>query len=113
VNAVREAGEIVNALAGTVEQADRLVTMAEKGYEYGVKTRLDVEDAQLNRNRALGNLAGARRDYLVAGAALRRAMGTLGDGIPVPGEGNGAFRPASSPLDLAVEVWKGEPSMRK
>ncbi|HEY6097317.1 MAG TPA: efflux RND transporter permease subunit, partial [Candidatus Deferrimicrobium sp.] len=94
VNAVREAGEIVNALAGTVDQADRLVVLAEKGYEYGVKTRLDVDDAQLNRSRALGNLARARRDYLVAGAALRHATGTLGDGIALPAEGKPAFRPA-------------------
>ncbi|MBW6504869.1 efflux RND transporter permease subunit [bacterium] len=111
VNAVREAGEIVRALAGTVEQADRLVAMAEKGYEYGVKTRLDVDDAQLNRSRALGNLARARRDYLVAGAALRHAMGTLGDGIVPPAGEKPAFRPARSPVDLVGEVLKGEPSL--
>jgi len=91
VNAVRESGETVAALAGTVSQAQRLLSMAEKGYEYGVMTRLDVEDAQLNLTRAQGNLARARRDYLVAGADLRRAMGTLGDeldaygGPPEPG----------------------------
>ena len=111
VNAVREAGEIVNALAGTVDQADRLVALAEKGYEYGVKTRLDVDDAQFNRSRALGNLARARRDYLVAGAALRHATGTLGDGIPMPEGGKQAFRPATSPVGLAGEVLKGKPSL--
>ena len=113
VNAVREAGEIVNALAGTVDQADRLVTMAEKGYEYGVKTRLDVDDAQLNRSRAHGNLARARRDYLVAGAALRHAMGTLGDGIAPPKGEKPAFRPATSPVGLVGEVLKGKPSLPK
>lgn len=113
VNAVREAGEIVRALAGTVEQADRLVAMAEKGYEFGVKTRLDVDDAQLNRSRALGNLARARRDYLVAGAALRHAMGTLGDGIVPEGGEKPAFRPARSPAEMIGEVVKGEPSLPK
>jgi len=111
VNAVREAGEIVNALSGTVEQADRLVALAEKGYEYGVKTRLDVDDAQLNRSRALGNLARARRDYLVAGASLRHAMGTIGDGIVTPTGGDPAFRPAVSAVGIAGEVLKGRPAL--
>jgi len=111
-NAVRDAGEIVNALGGTVEQADRLVTMAEKGYEYGVKTRLDVDDAQLNRSLAHGSLARARRDYLVAGAALRYAMGTLGDEIVPPKGEKPAFRPARSPVELVGEVLSGRPSVR-
>ncbi|MGZ8463863.1 MAG: TolC family protein, partial [Candidatus Deferrimicrobiaceae bacterium] len=110
VNAVREAGEIVNALAGTVAQAERLLSMAEKGYEFGVKTRLDVDDAQLNRTRALGNLARARRDYLVAGAALRHATGTLGDGIPSSPGQERTFRPAASPTGLVGEVLKGRPA---
>lgn len=111
VNAVREAVAIVNALSGTVEQADRLVSLAEKGYEYGVKTRLDVEDAQQNRSRALGSLARARRDYLVAGAALRYAMGTLGDGIDPDDGGKTAFRPARSAVGIVGEVLKGEPHL--
>ena len=111
MNAVREAGEIVNALAGTVEQADRLVTLGEKGYEYGVKTRLDVDDAQFNRSRAHGNLARARRDCLVAGAALRHAMGTLGDEIVPPKGENPPFRPAGSPMGLVIEVLRGRPSL--
>jgi HAE1 family hydrophobic/amphiphilic exporter-1 len=111
VNAVREAGEIVNALAGTVDQADRLVALAEKGYEYGVKTRLDVDDAQLNRSRALGNLARARRDYLVAGAVLRYAMGTLGDDVAPQMEGEPVFRPAASPVGVVREVLGGRPDL--
>jgi HAE1 family hydrophobic/amphiphilic exporter-1 len=111
INAAREAGEIVNALAGTVEQADRLLTLAEKGYEYGVKTRLDVDDAQLNRSRAHGNLARARRDYLVAGATLRYAMGTLGDGIVLPKGREPVFRPARSPVGLIGEVLGGRPDL--
>jgi outer membrane protein TolC len=78
-NAVREAGEIIKALSGTVAQAERLLTMAEKGYEYGVKTRLDVDDAQLNLVQARGNLARAKRDYLVSLVNLEYVMGRLGE----------------------------------
>ena len=76
-NAVTESGEIIKALSGTVVQAERLLTMAEKGYEYGVKTRLDVDDAQLNLTQARGNLARAKRDYLVALVNLDYVMGRL------------------------------------
>lgn len=79
VNAVRESGEIIKALSGTVAQAKRVLAMAEKGYEYGVKTRLDVEDAQLNLVQAEGNLARAKRDYLVACVTYEWATGTLGE----------------------------------
>jgi hydrophobic/amphiphilic exporter-1 (mainly G- bacteria), HAE1 family len=77
-NATRQAGEIIRALSGTVAQAERLVTMAEKGYEYGVKTRLDVDDAQLNLIQARGNLASARRDYLLSLVNLEYVTGRLG-----------------------------------
>ncbi|MGZ8458892.1 MAG: TolC family protein [Candidatus Deferrimicrobiaceae bacterium] len=77
VDAVRESGEIVKALSGTVTQAERLLMMSEKGFEFGVKTRLDVDDAQLNLTQAKGNLARARRDYLVAQVTLQYVMGTL------------------------------------
>ena len=78
-NSVRESGEIVKALSGTVAQAERILQMAEKGYEYGVKTRLDVEDAELNLVQAKGNLARAKRDYLVACVNLEKAAGILGE----------------------------------
>ena len=54
VNGVKEAGDIARGLAGTVSQAEKLLQMAEKGYEYGVKTRLEVEDAELNLSRRTG-----------------------------------------------------------
>jgi outer membrane protein TolC len=73
----RVAGEIVRALGGTVAQARRLLAMAEKGQELGVKTRLDVDDALLNVRAAEANLARARRDYLVALTNLRYVQGTL------------------------------------
>ncbi len=76
-NAVREAGEIVKALSGTVTRAERLLYMAEKGYEYGVKTRLDVGDAETNLVQARGNLIQAKRDYIVALVNLEWVKGTL------------------------------------
>jgi outer membrane protein TolC len=76
-NAVKEAGEIVKALSGTLTQAERLLFMAERGYEYGVKTKLDVDDAQLNLIQAKGNLARSKRDYLVAITNLEWVKGTL------------------------------------
>lgn len=78
-NAVKEAGEIVKALSGTVNRAERLLFMAEKGYEYGVKTRLDVEDAETSLVQAKGNLAQAKRDYIVALVNLEWVKGTLGE----------------------------------
>jgi outer membrane protein TolC len=77
VNAFRESGEIVKGLSGTVSQAKRLLDMAEKGYEFGVKTKLDVDDAQLNLMLAQSNLAKARRDHLTAQTNLQWAMGIL------------------------------------
>jgi HAE1 family hydrophobic/amphiphilic exporter-1 len=77
LNNLKESSEIVRALSGTVVQAERLVNMAEEGFAYGVKTNLDVQDALLNLNQARGNLANARRDYLVAQATLKWVMGTL------------------------------------
>jgi len=77
VNACRESEEILNALSGTIRRAERLLRMAEKGYEFGVKTKLDVDDAQFNVNEAKGNLARARRDYSVARVTLDWVMGTI------------------------------------
>jgi outer membrane protein TolC len=82
VNAVRESEEIVRSLAGTVNQAERLLAMAEKGYELGVKTRLEVEDAELNLRQAKGSLSRARRDYLVSRVNLDWVTGTLGEMKP-------------------------------
>ena len=82
VNAVEEAGEIIKALSGTVVQTERLLIMAEKGYEYGVKTKLDVDDAQLSLIRARGNFSRAQRDHLVALVNLQYVMGVLGEPPP-------------------------------
>ncbi len=82
LNKVVESAGIVQGLSGTVSQAERLLSMAEKGYEYGVKTHLDVEDAELNLSQARLGLASARRDYLVARVTLVWSMGILGEEAP-------------------------------
>jgi HAE1 family hydrophobic/amphiphilic exporter-1 len=78
-DAVKEAAEIVQALTGTVKQAERLLQMAEKGYEFGVKIRLEVDDAQLSLLQARSNLARAQRDYRVAQVSYDWAMGVAGE----------------------------------
>ena len=75
VDAVHEAAAIVEALDGTVKEAERLLAMAEKGFELGVKMRLDVDDAQLNLLQARAGHARGRRDLLVAQANLRWLIG--------------------------------------
>ena len=79
INSASESDGIVTALMGTVAQAERLLQMAEKGYEFGVKTKLDVDDAELNVIAARGNLAKAKRDNLVARVNLKYAAGILGE----------------------------------
>lgn len=76
-DAVREAGEIVQASSSTVGQAERLLFMANKGFEYGVKTHLEVLDAQHNLLQAKFNLSRARHDYLVSRSTLDWITGTI------------------------------------
>ena len=83
VNDVVEATEIMAAIAGTLKQAERLLFLAEKGFELGVKTRLEVQDAELNLSTARANLARAQRDYRIASVNLEWVTGTI-DGGPVP-----------------------------
>jgi HAE1 family hydrophobic/amphiphilic exporter-1 len=79
IDQVTESGEIVRALANTVTQAERLLAMAEKGFEFGVKTKLEVDDALLNAQSARGNFARGQRDYQVALVNLQWVAGTLGE----------------------------------
>ena len=79
MNALQESKEIVDALSGTVAQAEKLLFLSEKGYELGVKIRLEVEDAELKLQQAKGNLSQAWRDYLAARVNLLWAMGVLGE----------------------------------
>jgi HAE1 family hydrophobic/amphiphilic exporter-1 len=107
---LREAGEIAFALSGTVEEAEKLLSMAEKGFEFGVKTRLEVEDAELAVVTARGNLARAKRDWLVARAEFDRARGVLDGNIP-PEPAGDHFVPASGGGGIALEVLKGDPDL--
>ncbi len=77
LNAVREAAETIDAVTGLVSQAERLLAMAEEGFRFGVKTKLEVDDAALNLFTARVNLARARRDQAVALVSLRWVMGGL------------------------------------
>jgi outer membrane protein TolC len=79
LNAVHESEKIVDALSGTVEQAEKLLLLSEKGYEFGVKIRLEVEDAGLKLQQAKGNLSRAWRDYRVARVNLLWVTGILGE----------------------------------
>jgi len=77
VDALEEASQVVLALSGTVEQAERLLQMAEQGYEFGVTTRLEVDDSQLALVQARGGLARAQRDYRVARVWLEYVTGAM------------------------------------
>lgn len=79
LNALVEAADVMQAVKSTVRQAQRLLQMSEKGFEYGVKTRLEVDDAQTSLLRAQTNLARASRDYHAARANLQWSMGVLGE----------------------------------
>ncbi len=79
LNGVKESSEIFTALSGTVRQAERLLQMAEKGYELGVKIRLEVDDAQTSLLQAQINRAKAATDYIVARVNLDWTMGRLGE----------------------------------
>jgi HAE1 family hydrophobic/amphiphilic exporter-1 len=80
IDAVREASEILTSIGGNVAQAEKLLSLAEKGFELGVKTRLEVQDAELNVSNARLSLARAQRDYRVARVNLEWVMGTLDGG---------------------------------
>jgi HAE1 family hydrophobic/amphiphilic exporter-1 len=79
LNDVKESAEILAALSGTVCQAEKLLQMAEKGFELGVKIRLEVDDAQTSLLKARINRAKAAADYLVARVNLDWTMGKLGE----------------------------------
>jgi len=86
IDAAAEATGIVTALGSTLKQAERLLFLSEKGFELGVKTRLEVQDAELNLSQARVNLALAQRDYRVALVNLAWVMGTLDGGPAAAGK---------------------------
>lgn len=79
LNELQEAAEVLKALSGTVRQAERLLQMAEKGYELGVKIRLEVDDAQNSLLLAQNSRAKAATDYMIARVNLDWVMGRLGE----------------------------------
>ena len=83
VDNAREAVALLDALTGPVTQAEQLLFLAEKGFELGVKTRLEVQDAEQNVNTARANLAVAQRDYRLARVNLDWVAGIL-DGSAAP-----------------------------
>ncbi|HSP89789.1 MAG TPA: TolC family protein [Vicinamibacterales bacterium] len=83
VDSAREAVALLDALTGPVTQAEQLLFLAEKGFELGVKTRLEVQDAEQNVNTARANLAVAQRDYRLARVNLDWVAGIL-DGSAAP-----------------------------
>ena len=83
ISRVKEATEVINAAQGTVSEAAKLLDMAEKGYVYGVKTKLDVDDAEYNLQSAKVRLAQADRDYTVQLTNLYWAAGVLGEDEPL------------------------------
>jgi HAE1 family hydrophobic/amphiphilic exporter-1 len=84
VDSAHEAVALLDALSGPVKQAEQLLFLAEKGFELGVKTRLEVQDAEQNVNVARANLAVARRDYRVARVNLDWVAGVLDGGMAPP-----------------------------
>jgi len=84
VDNAREAVALLEALNGPVKQAEQLLFLAEKGFELGVKTRLEVQDAEQNVNVARANLAVAQRDYRVARVNLDWVARVLDGGAPTP-----------------------------
>ena len=75
LNRVDEAVQIVKGLEAETDQAERLLRMAEAGYRHGVKTKLEVDDAESNLLTANTNLARARSEYLIARTRLLWIMG--------------------------------------
>lgn len=75
INGVDEAIQIIKGLEATITQTERLLAMAEAGYRAGVKTKLEVDDAETDVLTAKVNLARARRDYLRAWTLLSWIMG--------------------------------------
>lgn len=78
LNSLIEAREIIRASSGTVQQAERLLYLTNKGFELGVNVRLDVEDAEQKLRQAKGNRARAWRDYNVAQLNVQWVMGVIG-----------------------------------
>jgi TolC family type I secretion outer membrane protein len=74
---VEQARAVIAATETAVQLAQEALDIAEEGYRQGVRTYLEVLDAQLALAVARTNLAQARRDDSVARARLDQAQGQL------------------------------------
>ena len=72
---IDEARAVIQSSDEAVREADEAVEIAEAGYQQGLRTNLEVLDAQLARDTARTNRAQARHDYAVARARLEQVLG--------------------------------------
>jgi outer membrane protein len=72
---VQSSAETIGAARANVSQAEKVLKMMQDNYKYGAATTLDIVDAQTAVSVARSNLLRGLRDYSVARANLRWAMG--------------------------------------
>lgn len=77
ISQVNQARAVIEATGTAIRQAGEAVEIAEEAYRQGIRTYLEVLDAQLALAQSQTNRARARRDYSVARAALDQAQGLL------------------------------------
>ena len=72
---LKAAGETIAAARANVSQAETVLAMMQNNYKFGAATTLDIVDAQTAVSVARTNLLRGLRDYSVARANLRWALG--------------------------------------
>jgi outer membrane protein TolC len=75
LSSLEEAAELVAASKKTVGQADEALRLANARYHAGTATQLDVLTSQVALTQARTNELQANYTYLVASAAMRKAVG--------------------------------------
>lgn len=102
ISQLEQAKAVIAASGEALTEADEAVEIAEAGYEQGLRTNLEVLDAQLARDTARTNHAQARHDYAVARARLEQVVGRA---IP---EDAAAARAAATGLPLSSDNLSGK-----
>ena len=87
---ITEGIEKVHALEQAVRSAEQMVISSRKSYQAGVRTQLDILNAEQQRMQALRDLAQARYVVLISRIRLQALVG--GDMQAVIDETNGFFR---------------------
>lgn len=77
LGAISESEALIQASEVSVEQAERFLALSKRGYDLGVKVRLDIEDAELKLMQAYLSRANAWRDYRAAHIDLLLATGSI------------------------------------